>query len=476
MKMKKKIFVPLFLMIVICVISSNGTGNNVFKSTEDQQIDVMVTIYNSLALIKDTRKIKLDIGDGELKVVDIASAIIPETVYLRSINNQPNLSVFEQNYRYDLINSDKLLDKYVGKKIKIIDWNKFQDRKEEIEAVLISNNDGQIYKINGDIYLDHPGYKVLPGIPDDLVTTPTLTWLFKNEKKQEQDIEIYYLARNVGWNANYIVSIDEISSSADIKGWVTLDNKSGVDYKDATVRLAAGNVNIIDRVPHIDQSRRAFKTMALESAEQFSEKEFSDYHVYDLYRKTTLKNKEAKQISFFDASGISIKHEYIIKGTEGYAVRQYRTENKKQPVAVYVSFTNSHENKIGIPIPAGVMRVYKKDNENLYFVGEDRIDHTPKNEELRLHIGNAFDVIAERIQTDYKRVTSNLHESEWSITIRNHKDKDVVVSVIEPVLGNWEVIKNSHPFEKVDASTIKFDVKVLKNEKVEIIYKIKIGL
>lgn len=475
MKIKKDIFFPLFVILVISVISSNGTGNNVFKSTGEHQTDVMVTIYNNLALIKETRKIKLNIGDGELSFVDIASTIIPESVHLRSLNNHSNFSVLEQNYRYDLINFDKLLDKYVGKKIKIIDWNKFQDRKEEIEAVLISNNDGQIYKINGDIYLDHPGYKVLPDMPDDLVTTPTLTCLYKNKKNKDHDIEIYYLARNVGWNANYIVSIDEISSSADISGWVTLDNKSGVDYKDATVRLAAGNINTIERGPSLG-TRRAFKTMALESAAQFSEKEFSDYHIYDLYRKSTLKNKEAKQISFFEASGVFIKHEYIVKGTEGYAIRQYRAENKKQPVTVYVSFKNSDENSLGMPIPAGVMRVYKKDDKNLQFIGEDRVDHTPKDEELRLRIGNAFDVIAERIQTDYKRVTSNLHESEWSITIRNHKDKDIVVSVIEPVRGNWKVIKNNHPFEKIDASTIKFDVKVPHNEKVEIIYKIKVGL
>ncbi len=458
---------------------SSGTtqAQVVSKSTVEDQTGVEVTVYNSnLGLIKDIRSVQFSVGEGELRFMDIAASVMPETVHVKSLNFPDQLTVLEQNYEYDLMNQTKLLDKFVGKQIKIIDVKEFQDRKDIIEATLLSNNDGQVYKINNEIYLGHPGIKVLPEIPGNLIATPTLAWHYENKSTAPHDIEVSYLTQNISWKADYVLVLNQEDSQADLSGWVTIDNQSGTVYRNAGLKLVAGEVNRVQPA-YQEKYMMAAAPMAESRASQFEEKSFFEYHIYDLQRKTTIKDREIKQINLLEANAIPIQKEFVVQGVSYYLTSFYGGQIPKQPVNVYIKFKNSKENKVGIPLPAGIMRLYKKDNEGkLQFAGEDRIEHTPKEEEVRLKIGEAFDLVAERKQTDFKQVTTQSFESEWEIVLRNHKEEDVTVSVVEPLLGQWQVLSQSHDFIKKDASTIQFDVSVPKDGETKITYRVRIGI
>ena len=450
------------------------------KSTLDDQTSIEVTVYNqNLALIKDARNITLPKGSGELQFMDVAQHIMPVTVHVKSTNEPNKFMVLEQNYEYDLMNYSKLLDKYVGQPIKIIDKNKFQDRSDVVDAVLLSNNNGQaIYKIEDEIYLGHPGIQILPEIPDNLIAKPTLMWLYTNDFQSAHQLEVSYLTRQMSWKADYVLVVGKNDRKGDLSGWVTINNKSGTTYKDATLKLVAGDVNQVRQNQPVREMRMMKATMAMEAdASQFQEQQFFEYHIYDLQRLATLKNNQTKQISLLEAKDIGIVKEYIVHGNKYYFTQQYNQQNQKQDVNVYLKFENKKENQLGMPLPKGTVRLYKKDHEDkLQFIGEDAIDHTPKEEEVKLRVGEAFDIVAERKQTDFRRNTTRLYETAWEVTLKNRKEEDVVVSVIEPLHGNWRVISNSHDYEKLDAFTIRFDVPVAKGQEVKVRYRLNVGL
>ena len=464
-------FISFLMVSVDCIAKASQ------KSTGAEQTEVSVTVYNDdLALIKDVRVIKLPLGSGELRFMDVASGIMPVSVHARSLDHQEDFNVLEQNYEYDLINADKLLDKYVGKTIKIMEWNKYQNRKNEVEAELLSNNAGQIYRINDEIYLGHPGIKVIAKLPEDLIAKPTLTWLYENRAENDQTIEVSYLTNNIGWKADYVLSIDKNDELADIAGWVTIDNRSGTTYRNANLKLVAGKPNIVKRARMAYKDMAQGRMMAAESVPQFTEKSFSAYHIYDLQRRTTIKDKQMKQISFMDAIAIPMKKELIVRNRRAGYFSRHQNNVKKVPVNVYIKFNNSKQGNLGIPLPAGVIRVYKSDDDSsLQFIGEDNIAHTPKDEEISLNIGEAFDVVAERVQTDYKKFSSSLHESGWKVTVRNHKETDIVVGIEDEVYnGDWEVITSSHTYSKIDAFKIRFNVNVPANDETVVNYKIRV--
>lgn len=472
-----KIIFCFFCSAVIFISSTASAGKIVSKSSIDNQVAVEVTVYNtSLGLIKDTRKVTLPVGEGELRFMDVASHIMPVTVHAKSLNSPGDFTVLEQNYEYDLMNADKLLDKYVGKKIRIIDWNRFQDRKEVEEAILLSNNKGQIYKIDNEIYLGYPGYKILPEIPENLIAKPTLMWLYDNKSKKAHKLEVSYLTENITWKADYVVVLNKDDTSADISGWVSLDNKSGATYKDAVLKLVAGEVHKVEEKRY---GKRYYESAIMEKAgaPRFEERAFFEYHIYDLQRRTTIKDNQTKQVSLLEAAGVKIHKELLVYGIKSYFTRRYRAENPRQPVDIYIKFENSRDNNLGMPLPGGIMRLYKQDNgKSLQFIGEDKIEHTPEKEEVRLKVGKAFDAVAERIQSDYRQITTRLHESEWEITLRNHKKEDITIGIVEPLFGSWTVISKNHPYKKVDAFTIRFDVIVPKDGEVKVKYRVKVGV
>jgi hypothetical protein len=469
-------------IIVLGMTLLSGTSvfaQDAVKSAQKDQTKIEVTVYNNnLGLIKDTRRIALPSGEGELRFMDVASYIMPVTVHVKSLNAQDKFQVLEQNYEYDLMNYGKLLDKYVGRKIKLIDWNQFQDRKQTVEASLISHNDNNpVFEIDDEIYLGHPGYKVLPQLPENLIAKPTLMWLYANEADIPHEIEVSYLTNNISWAADYVFVLNKDDTGGDLSGWVTIDNKSGSAYEEAKLKLVAGEVQRVQAQMEQMQYLMDKSTKGEARAPQFAEEGFFEYHIYDLQRHTTIKDKQTKQISLLEASGIKAEKEFLVYGIQSFFTQYYRPQNPKQPVSVYVKFKNSKENRLGMPLPAGVLRLYKEDShKSLQFAGEDRIEHTPQDEEVKVKVGEAFDVVAERRQTDFKQITTQLYETAWEITLRNHKEEDIVVGIIEPLYGNWQVIERSHAFQKLDAFTIRFDVPVLKDEEVKVNYRLRVGI
>jgi hypothetical protein len=289
-------------------------------------------------------------------------------------------------------------------------------------------------------------------------------------------LEVSYLTQDINWKADYVAVLNQEDTAADLSGWVTLDNKSGTTYNQARLKLVAGEVHRIEEVPTRDKMFMEKLAVVAPKAPQFEEKAFFEYHIYDLQRRTTIKDRQTKQVSLLEATNAKVAKELLVYGIRSYFSREYREENPKQPVNVYIRLKNSKENGLGMPMPAGVIRVYKTDDDgSSQFIGEDKIQHTPKDEEVRLKIGEAFDVVAQRLQTDFKRLTRNLFESEWEITLSNHKDKEVAVGLVEPLFGSWTVVSNSHPYTKVDAHTIRFNVKVPKDAEIKVKYRVKVG-
>ncbi len=466
----------MLCLIILFLASAAQAGETVSTTTADDQTNVEVTVYNQdLGLVKDTRNVTIPRGEVELRFTDVASRIMPVTVSATSLNYPDKFNVLEQNYEYDLINKEKLFDKYVGKKIKIIDENEFRDKKETIEAVLISNNQGQVYRIDNEIYLDYPGIKVLPEIPENLIAKPTLTWLCDNGTTRSHDLEVSYLTGGITWEADYVMTLDKDDLSSGMSGWVTIGNNSGATYKNASLKLIAGSVHRVEKQTR--DGMYQMERMVKSGVPQFKEQEFFEYHIYDLQRKTTIKDRQTKQINLLKATGVKLRKEFLVRGIKDRYPGRVAQESIKLPVDVYIMFMNAEDNGLGMPFPEGTIRLYKADSGGgQQFIGEDRIRHTPKDEEIRLHVGEAFDITAEKTQTDFRRMTAKLSESEWEIVLKNHRNDAATVGLLEPMSENWEIISSNYSFNKVDAFTIRFDVTIPKDKEIKIRYRVRSGV
>jgi hypothetical protein len=440
--------------------------------TREDQKDVMVTIYNgNLGLVKDTRDVRLDAGTLEVQFADVAALIDPTSVHLKSLTDPSALRILEQNYEYDLLTSAKLLEKYVGKKVRL-----YQSNGSYQEATLLSTN-GPIYEINGQIHMGHSGQVVLPALPENLVAKPTLVWLLRNAKAAAQRVEASYLTGGINWKADYVMVINAADTRSDLTGWVTIDNKSGSTYSDAALKLVAGDIH---RAPDRGREGRLMEMAAkAASADQanrdFKSEGFFEYHLYTLDGRTTIKDNQTKQLALMSASEVPVDKHYIYYGAADYYRTQYGVPVSNQKVGVYLELKNSKENRLGLPIPKGRVRVYKADTSgSQQLIGEDWIDHTPKDEKIKIKMGDAFDVVGERTQKDWKRIASNLYEVEWEISLRNHKKEAVTVEVVEPMPGDWEVLRASHPYEKIQAFTAQWKIPVAKDGETKLTYRIRV--
>ncbi len=401
------------------------------ETTMNDQTDLAVTVYNSnVALVRDTRDVVLPSGDFQLRFMDIASTIMPATVHFRSLAEPEKLSVLEQDYEYDLLDANKVLDKYVGREVTLMravqkngstEW-------EETKATLLANNNGApVWKIGNDIVTGmSPGSYRFSSLPDNLYSRPTLVWLLNNTGARRQKIEASYLANNVSWSADYVMTVTRDETNADLDGWVTMANNSGAAFKNAKLQLVAGELN------RVYPQAAAFSGMAKLEARAaapppMQQESFSEYHLYTLNRRTSIFDKETKQLSLLNASRFPVEKHFIVNGNSYY----YRSAMSpgspmKDAVLVYYKFKNEEKSGLGMPLPAGTVRVYQADSHGgILFIGEDRIDHTPKDEQVSIHIGNAFDVVAEHKQTDYKKIDNHTFEIESEITLRNHKETPV---------------------------------------------------
>jgi hypothetical protein len=436
---------------------------------------VALTIYNvNLGLVKDQREVKLAKGTGELLFMDVASAVIPSSVAVKSLIDPASLQVLEQNYEYDLLSPQKLLDKYVGKEVKLFQKNPYTEREETVSATLLSNNGGPIFKIGDEITFGHPGRIIFPGVPENLISKPTLVWLVENTLAKTQKVEASYLTNGINWRADYVVTLNDKDNRADLAGWVTIDNKSGATYHNAGLKLVAGDVNRVREEPQYrDMMMKAARAEVL-AAPQFKEEAFFEYHIYTLQRPATVRDNETKQIRLVQAENIPIKKELIFRGERFYYYNPYGETVANRKVGVFVEIENKKEHNLGIPLPKGTVRVYKQDSDgSLQFVGEDAIDHTPGDEKVRIKLGEAFDVVGSRKQTDWKKIASDTYEAAFEVSLRNHKKKDVVVKVVEPIPGDWTMLVSSQEFRKTDAFNAEFMISLPRDKEVKLTYRVR---
>jgi len=459
----------------------SADARNSATTTLTDQTDLNVTVYNSnIALVRDVRNLTLPTGNFRLKFEDIAATVNPATVHFRSLTDATKLNVLEQNYEYDLLDPAKLLHKYVGKEVTLVHTYTDKDgnlKNEEIKATLLSDNNGQVWKIGNDIVTG--GYAQsyrFPEVPANLYDHPTLLMSLENSGAQKQQIETSYLANALSWNSDYVLTVNRDDKAADLDGWVTLSNNSGTAFHNARLQLVAGDLNRLPAPAAPMNGALADRVMLKSEARQFQQENFSEYHLYTLGRRTSIENQETKQISLLQGSAVPVEKILIVNGQSFY-YHNYQNPGSpiKDQVMVFYKFRNDEKSGLGMPLPAGNVRVYQKDSKGgVLFVGEDRIDHTPKDEDVNIHIGNAFDVVAERKQTDFKKIATNVYEMEFEITLRNHKDSAITVQCNEPIGGTWEILSSSYKFTKTAAWAAQFNVPVAANATSVLKYRVRV--
>lgn len=452
--MSKKLCVSVFAALI---------AFNICYAQETERKSVAVTVYNAnLGVIKDLRTFDIKSGLSKLALTDVAQSIDPTSVHIKL-----NGEVLEQNYQYDLVSLDKILQKYIDKDIQLL-----SEKDDLIEGKLLSTAGNQIVLKKKD-----GGLLMLPSIakyrfnvgslPEGLITRPTLIWQVNSKISGKQDVEVSYQTTGMNWHAEYVAVLNKDDKMMDLNSWVSVDNNSGATYKDAKLKLVAGDLNLLPKQNMFDgYARQEVAVMAAQPAGGFEEKSFFEYHIYDLQRPTTLAQNETKQISLFEASGIKINKKYLYK-----AGNYYGDGTKK--VNVIVEFDNKEQNNLGLPMPKGKVRLYKSDGESIEFIGEDMVDHTPKNETIKLKIGDAFDVVAEEIQTESRQVTSKIHEQSYKITLKNRKDENVIVDVERNLGTYWEIVNTSMDYEKKNSSTILYKLPVKKDSEAVITFTVR---
>jgi hypothetical protein len=454
------------------------TGQDV--TTSDDQIDLGLTVYNSdIALVRDVRSVQLPPGSFDLRFMDIAATVNPATVHIRSLTEPSRLDVLEQNYEYDLLEPEKLLRKYVGRDVTLVRTvqENGTTREEEVKAHLLSYNNGPVWRIGEEIVTglraDHIRF---PELPNNLFSRPTLIWTLENGGAARHRIEASYLAQKLSWNADYVLTVARDDKAADLDGWVTLRNGSGTSFRNVKLQLVAGDLNRVKDAVARGRLEEARRQMADVAASPMVQESFSEYHLYTLGRKTTINNEQTKQVSMLGGTGVPVRKRYIVDGQDFYYRNvQHPGAPIKDVVQVYYQFKNEEKAGLGVPMPAGTVRVYQADSKGgAQFAGEDRIDHTPKDETVKLKIGNAFDVVCERNQTDFRKIAPNVYEIAYEIALRNHKSTAITVEVNEPIGGTWRMLTSSHEWIKTAAWAAGFTVPVKENGAATLEYRVRV--
>lgn len=470
-----------------------------------ERTTVDLTIYNqNLSLIREERNLILPKGISNVVIPDIPATIDGTSLHFLSLTDPLAVRVLEQNYQYDLVHQAKLLERYIGKEVEFVRFNDETKKEYTVVGKLLATGymqqpqyggyvptytgtGGMIAEINGKIEINPAGRLVLPRLPDGLILRPQLEWLVSNVREGTHKAEISYLAGQLSWNCNYVAVLDKADTRLDLTGWVTVTNNSGTAFRNAGLKLVAGDVNLVRE--RFEREVGMAKSMALDEAvqPQFKQTELFEYKLYSLQRRTDLNSSETKQVELTSGKDVAAKKVFIYDGLADqwrswYGNYSYRSQGSfgqqsNPKVGVFVTFRNEEKSGLGIPLPKGKVRVYKRDVDGKeQFIGEDQIDHTPKDEEVRLYLGNAFDIVGERVQKDFKSMASgHIVEETIEMKIRNHKTEAVDVQVFEhPWRWNqWEIIKSNVEWLKVDQTTIKFPVRIAKDQEKTVSYTIR---
>jgi hypothetical protein len=452
-----------------------GAAQEERKVTLDTQSEVAVTIYNrDLALIKELRSVDLTKGLNRLALIDVSGRMRPETAALTA-RSGPRVSLLEQNFNFDIMSPAKLLEKSVGREVRIVKVNPATGAETVLKAKVLSAAKGVVLQIGDRIETGVPGRIVFDKVPPNLRARPTLVIDLTAEAAGKADLELSYLSRGLSWRADYVGELGPDDKTLDLSGWVTLTNRSGTTYKNAKLQLVAGDVQQVRARMARIQAERVRRSMA--GAPRMRQQAFFDYHLYTLDRPTTIQQNQIKQVALLDAPKVKTEKEYLL--TSGAYYRSRNAGSIKQAVQVWLKFENKEGVGPNMPLPKGIVRIYKRNSEGkALFVGEDRIGHTPVGESVRLRMGNAFDVTAERRQTDYRRegLDKRTYETEHEITIRNAKPEPVTVTVREPVGGDWRVLKETLPHRKASSNLLEWKVPVPAKGKTVLTYRVRVRL
>ncbi|HEX9744138.1 MAG TPA: DUF4139 domain-containing protein [bacterium] len=459
------------MIILMLVVPCGSVAGVQVTTTSDDQTKIAITIYNDgTGLVKDTRDLEFPRGEFDLVYMDVASTIDPTSVHFVSNTNPDSLGVLEQNYEYDLVNTQALFRRNIDNQVSI----RTEDGRT-IEGTLLSYDGGLVISTaEGIMIVSNPVEINFAELPEGLITRPTLRWNLTNNNAGVHSTEMNYLASGMGWSANYVAIVSQNDDKLDLSGWVTINNNSGTSYKDAELKLVAGEVNRVQ--PDYNQyadgmMRNAAPMGAMGGPGGFEEETFFEYHLYTLQRPATVLNNQQKQISLLEGEGINVEKIFVFD--PGYSYYG-RGDTAQGVIEVRLQFMNEEENGLGMPLPKGILRVYKEDSSGaLQFIGEDRIDHTPKDEEIEVFLGEAFDIVGERRVMDRREIRYDTWEYDVEVDVRNHKTDDVEIVYWDHVWGDWQVMRSNYDYYQKDASTVEFTVPVESDGEVTLTYTIR---
>lgn len=455
-----------------------------------------LTVYNQgFALVKEHRTFQLKQGLQKVAVEDVAQLIEANSVGIRSTSRPGSFSVLEQNYQYDLISVQAILAKAVGKSI-VFNRVLPDGKKERIVGTLLSAPTSVISDSNGGtntvwngmvvkgedgrILLNPSGEVEVTSIPEGLISKPTLMWEVDSDSQGPNDVELSYITQGMSWKCDYVLSLDQAGSLGDFKGWVTMNNNSGANFKDAKLKLLAGEVFRQPRGQAGGFGGGA-REMAMKSADTgFVEEQFSEYHLYTLQRPATVRNNEMKQLSLLESVGVPVTKKLLVDASRDYW--QYQPGEGQVGTGVVkplvlIEFINDEKSKLGMPLPMGSIKVFQRDKSNsVQMLGEAQIQHTPRNEKLSLPIGRSFDVVAERKRTEFHWLGSSNRGcvQTFEIEVRNRKDTPAVVHVIERPWLEWKITSHSTDYVKLDSNTVDFEVSLKPNEVKKVVYTVEV--
>ena len=442
----------------------------------DKQTAIAVTIYNNdLALVRDSRNVTLTEGENDLAFIEVSAGIRPETALLTGRGAQ--LDIVEQNFDFDLLTPQKLLEKSIGQSIRVVRTNPQTGADTTEDATVLSVAEGQVVlKIGDRIEVTPPGRLVYSAVPANLRDRPTLVVKLASKQAGEVPVDLAYLTRGLSWSADYVAELAPDEKTINLNGWVTLTNMSGIAYKDAKLQLVAGDVNQYQPAPPMPAMQEMAAADGMRREKMVSEAAF-EYHLYSLDRPTTLKENQTKQVALLAADAIPIEKQYVLVNVAqlggNFAAKVGETQRVNAEVRMKIK--NEEASHLGLPLPSGVVRVYKADSDgDAIFVGEDHIDHTPKNEQLDLMLGRAFDVTARGKQVSYSRIADNVYENAYEIEVKNAKKEPVTVTLREFVPGDWKMLEESTKSTKPDASTAEWQLQVPAEGSAKLSYKVRI--
>jgi len=426
--------------------------------------DVAVTVYNSnLGVISETRTLQFERGIGRLAFRDVPSLIDASSVRFEVTASGKNATILEQNYAFDLVNPAKMYAKYIDEPIELIDKEGRLYGGKLLahggRAVTLQDESGRVKIVS----LENITEVNFPLLPEGLITRPTLFWLYRSDFSGPLECKVGYQTSGLSWSAEYVGVLNTDDTRLDLTGWSSINNTSGKTYKDATLRLIAGDISRVRPPAARDVMLKGMAAAETLSGAGFEEKAFFEYHMYTLPRRATVADREIKQISLFDPAETQVEKIYL-----------YQPDQNPRQVKVAVKFTNAKEAGLGMPLPAGRVRMFKADEDGaMILLGEDRIRHTPKDEELKVTVGYAFDIAVEEKLVDQVRISSRVDEREWAIELRNHKDEDITIAVEKKLYGFWEIIECNYDYTKKDANTVVLQVPVAADDTAIVKLKVR---